>query len=215
MPSLWVFDLDGTLIDVEARYLRIHGELLAARGASVDPSYWAKKRDKTPEPEIARACGLGERDAEAYAAERLGLLEDPRYLALDRVFPGAFEVLRRIGPDRAVLATRRKDRAALDRQLEQLRLRNCFSRVLTPVPGAGKETLHPAIRAGARPGTRIVSVTDSPQDIVDGKASGFVTVAVLSGLRSRRFIEPTVPDVIVGSIAELSLEEIEHVSSPI
>lgn len=212
MPSLWVFDLDGTLIDVEARYLRIHGDLLAARGARADPSYWTKKRDKTPEPEIARACGLGEAEANAYANERLGLLEDPRYLALDRVFPGAFEVLRCIGPDRAVLATRRKDRAALDRQLEQLELRNCFSRVLTPVPGAGKETLHDAIRSSAGAGTRIVSVTDSPQDIVDAKASGFASVAVLSGLRGLRFIEPTAPDVIVGSISELSLEEIEHVS---
>ena len=212
MPSLWIFDLDGTLIDVEPRYLRIHADLLAARGARPDPAYWAKKRDKTPEADIARACGLDARDAEAYANERLPLLEDPRYLAIDRAIPGAFEILKRAGPARAVLATRRKDRAALDRQLADLRLSECFSRVLTPVPGAGKETLHPAIRAAVPPGTRIVSVSDSPQDIVDGKASGFVTVAVLSGLRSRRFIEPTAPDTIVGSISELSLEEIEHVS---
>lgn len=212
MPSLWVFDLDGTLIDVELRYLRIHADLLAARGARPDPAYWAKKRDKTPEADIARACGLDARDAEAYANERLQLLEDPRYLAIDRAIPGAFEILKRVGPARAVLATKRKDRAALDTQLADLRLAECFSRVLTPVPGTGKETLHPAIRAAVPAGTRIVSVSDSPQDIVDGKASGFVTVAVLSGLRSRRFIEPTAPDTIVGSISELSLEEIEHVS---
>ncbi len=212
MSSLWVFDLDGTLIDVEPRYLRIHADLLAARGARPDPEYWSKKRDKTPEAEIARACGLDAHDAEAYASERLPLLEDSRYLAIDRVLPGAFEVLERIGAARAVLATKRKDRAALDRQLADLRLVDCFSRVLTPVPGAGKDTLHPAIRASVPAGTRIVSVSDSPQDIVDGKASGFVTVGVLSGLRGPRFIEPTAPDAIVGSISELSLEEIEHVS---
>ena len=212
MSSLWIFDLDGTLIDVEPRYLRIHADLLAARGARPDPAYWVKKRDKTPEADIARACGLDARDAEAYSSERLPLLEDPRYLAIDRAIDGAFDILRRVGPARAILATRRKDRAALDRQLADLRLAECFSHVLTPVPGAGKETLHPAIRAAVPAGTRIVSVSDSPQDIVDGKASGFVTVAVLSGLRSRRFIEPTAPDAIVGSISELSLEEIEYVS---
>ncbi len=212
MPSVWLFDLDGTLINVEARYLRIHADLLAARGARPDPDYWAKKREKTPETDIARGCGLDAHDAAAYANERLGLLEDPRYLAIDRVLPGAFELLHRVGPARAVLATKRKVRAALDRQLADLHLTKCFSRVLTPVPGAGKETLHPAIRAGAPAGARIVAVSDSPQDIVDGKASGFVTVGVLSGLRSRRFIEPTAPDAIVGSISELSLEEIEHVS---
>ena len=212
MPSLWVFDLDGTLIDVEARYLRIHGELISDRGGLADPEYWTKKRDKTPEPDIARACGLDAAGAQAYASDRLHLLEDPRYLALDRVFPGAFDLLSRVGAAHAVLATKRKNRAALEVQLKQLGLRDCFSRVLTPAVGEDKKNLHPAIRGAAPVGTRIVSVSDSPQDIVDGKASGFFTVAVLSGLRNRRFIEPTTPDATVGSISELSLEEVEHVS---
>ena len=212
MASLWVFDLDGTLIDVEARYLRIHGELISARGGLADPEYWTKKRDKTPEPDIARTCGLDAGEAQAYASDRLHLLEDPRYLALDRVFPGVFDVLGRIGPARAVLATKRKNRAALETQLEKLCLRECFSRVLTPAVGDDKKTLHPSILGASPVGARIVSVSDSPQDIVDGKASGFYTVAVLTGLRSRRFIEPTKPDATVGSISELSLEEVEHVS---
>ena len=57
-----------------------------ARGARADPSYWTKKRDKTPEPEIARACGLGADDANAYASDRLGLLEDPRYHGVMRAY---------------------------------------------------------------------------------------------------------------------------------
>lgn len=212
MPSLWVFDLDGTLIDVEARYRHIHAELIGAGGGRADPAYWAKKRDKTPEADIARGCGLSPADADAYALARLPLLEDGRYLAHDSVFPGVRALLDRVGRDRAVLVTKRRDRSALERQLERLGLATCFANVLTPAPGAEKATLVAAIRDLAGGAGRIVSVSDSPQDLIDAKAAGFVAVAVLSGLRSRRLIEPTRPDVIVGSITELSLEEIEDVS---
>ena len=140
------------------------------------------------------------------------MIIEASYLADDRVFAGARAVLDRVGRERAVLVTKRRDRAALERQLDSLALAACFAHVLTPAPGADKATLLGAVRDLGRSAGRIVSVTDSPQDVVDGKAAGFVTVAVLSGLRSRRLIEPTRPDVIVASINELSLEEIEDVS---
>ena len=213
MHSHWVFDLDGTLLDVEARYRRIHADLVTARGGRPDPGYWMHKREKTAETAIAMACGLSEEHAEGYAQDRLLVLEQDRYLAHDRLFPGALEVLRAVGPGNALLATKRRDRAALDRQLERLGLRDRFARVMTPAAGADKSTLHPAIRDWWRSAGRIVSVTDSPQDITDGKASGFVTIAVLSGLRSRRFIEAAEPDSIIAAIGELTLEKIEHVSA--
>src|SRR4051794_15370214 len=91
------FDLDGPLLDVSPRYVRLHHDLLGRAGAAGMPGelYWRRKRAVCPEESILAELGLSHLTAD-YLPERLRLIETPEYLLHDRAWPWAAEVLTRL-----------------------------------------------------------------------------------------------------------------------
>jgi len=202
-------DLDGTLIDVRARYRALHQQAIAAVGGQPLPFrlYWRLKRQATPESEIGRRCGLDVQAAEQYCRLRGDAIETAELLALDEPVPGALEALDALASrgDRCLIVTSRRDERALSQQLGGLGLRQRVLGVLRAPgdrPAAGKAALIAADLA-AYPAAALV-VGDTAADVLAAAAVGVPCCAVLTGLRSRRLLAAARPAHILASVAAVS-----------
>lgn len=204
------FDLDGPLLDVRARYWRLHRDLMSATGLPALPPrrYWARKRARVSEKailtELRAQAGLAQ-----YSRRRQELIESPQYLAYDRAWPWARPVLRRLSRRHAlVLVTARTRRDQLVAQLEALRLENFFAEVLSEPAGTCVDQQKAALiadslaRHGESPAGHWV-IGDTEADIGAGRLLGLPTVAVLSGIRNQRYLLQAAPTFLLPDVRGL------------
>ena len=134
----------------------------------------------------------------------LSMIEQDNYLSLDKPFPNAPEVLRelRIG-NRLTLVTLRHSRDGLDRQLEQLQLTALFDRVVS-APAVGQPAAFKAsLIQRLAPASTGWLIGDTEADILAGKALGFTSCGVTSGLRSADILRESSPDYIAEEIGDV------------
>lgn len=198
-----VFDLDGTLIDIRARYLQLHGELCSELGKpSISAAlYWSRKRRGMRAPEMFTDWAVDERDL--YARRWIEEIERPGLLSLDKLLTGAMRVVTHLDPRRIVLATLRRDPSSARRQIADLGLSHMFSQVLIAGPDTrskvdlvGRLTPHVTID---------VVVGDTEEDIATARHFGAVAIAVESGLRNRTYLRARQPDATIESVTRLSV----------
>jgi len=199
------FDFDGPIIDVSVRYHRLHSDLTSQMGFRTLPfdTYWEMKRQRMPIDRILPNCTEAER--RAYTAKRLDLIETSEYLAYDRIHPWAKEVLTLMGRDhRLILVTLRNSRKGLIQQIERLGIKGHFEQVLSKDNNHGdwrvkRELIlsYPPIQCPA------VMVGDTEGDILAGRDLRFYTVGVLSGIRTREYLESLGADRIILDIRSL------------
>lgn len=210
--EVFVFDLDGTLVDSSRDIARSAN---FARGRFGLP--------RLPDTVITGYVGDGvaklldralghegtpptpERHAEAMAvfADHYGrhLLDDTR------LYPGALDVLRRFGAFPLALATN-KPRAFTDAILEGLHIAGAFARVVAGDEAPARKP-DPAHLAAALSGLdvapeRVVMVGDSPNDVLAARAYGAVAVGCTYGLVDGGRVRAAEPDLIIDSIGELA-----------
>lgn len=206
------FDLDGPLLDVSPRYVRLHHELLARIGKTgLDAdTYWQRKRATCPEEHILAELGAAEYAAE-YARLRLQWIETPAYLVHDHPWPWTHAVLSRLsGAYPLVLVTARACRSLLLEQLSRLQLAVYFHEVLsTPAAKHVDQQKADLIRDYLE--RRALSphghwmIGDTEADIGAGRLLGLRTSGVLSGIRNRELLLRTQPDYLLSDIRELPL----------
>ncbi len=201
------FDLDGPLLDVSPRYVRLHRALLAeaAMGAEL---YWERKRAASPEESILQELGAGERSAD-YLRRRLELIETPEYLIHDRPWPWARATLASLSASRPlVLVTARSCRPLLLAQLGRLGLAPFFHEVLSTPAGLRVDEQKAAlirdylVRRGEAPSGHWM-IGDTEADVGAGRLTGQRTVAVLSGIRNRELLRQAKPDFLLDDIRDL------------
>lgn len=202
---IFVFDLDGPILDVSERYYRIYRDLVQKLGGTAlsKAYYWESKRRQIPEEVILATAGVGEFAVE-YAKLRTERLEDPTYLQFDRLQEGIVTVLEELARKEILgLVTMRARRDSLERQLQDLQIRSFFHFV-TPVAADGMRDKTEAIRRviGNEPMSGWV-VGDSKRDVMAGKALKFRTLAVTYGIRSAAILQALQPTEIVDSPASL------------
>lgn len=199
-------DLDGTIIDASLRLYHLHEDILKLSGFMTPYSreeYLALKRKKTPEREIISFIPKHYQDF--YLQQRGKYMEDWAYLEQDILFSwskAALEQLRR--HNTLILCTRRKKADFLVRQLQHLGLNDLFHDCI--ISFDQKEEMikrHPLFLP-----QKAVIIGDTEADIETGKLLGIKTVAVLSGYRSKEFLENYHPDLIIENIGELIDKEI-------
>src|SRR3989338_7674769 len=129
------FDLDGTIVDPFPRLYRIHTFLNHKYALPSLPyeTYIEQKQKHIPELSYINQKDMDRK--EKYSKERLLLLEDMEYLALDTLYPDTIPTLTALQKDHSLyLLTVRKKRENLLQQLSQLEISCFFDKVLSPSP---------------------------------------------------------------------------------
>lgn len=204
VPLLFL-DLDGTVLDVAPRYQRLHADLVTEAGGRPLPiaEYWDLKRRRTPEREILARAGISSAAATEIAARRDLLIEGEAYLRLDQPWPWSGDVLTELGRlAPLVLITLRRHRDHALSQLAALGLDRHFAHVLIG-RSDGTAEAKAALALEIDPDPCSVLVGDTEVDIASGKALGFLTVAVASGLRDADHLAAAGPDLLLDDLRQL------------
>jgi len=201
-----IFDWDGTLVDNSLRQYRCFCDVLEQRGLQPTLSFvefWEQRRGgrriRDCFPSTLPPAAIRESEA-AWISN----VESPRLLSLDRLYPGAQECLRLICQTCSVfLCSLRQDPAALRVQLRHLNVADFFIDVFVGSPlgrRSKSDLIQPVLRSAS---VRPAIVGDSEIEVLTGREAGIHTVAVTYGNRSREFLTPFQPDIIVDRIEEV------------
>lgn len=203
MLDALVIDLDGTIVDCAARHHACYADLARERGALIlNPrDYWALKRARTPWRAMLAAANSTVDPAE-FSERFVERIELPCYLALDRLYAGAFEALGRLRAiaDSVMLVTMRRDIRQLELELARLGIAATFDRVVargTCGVSSKGDIVAPFFRPAER---RIAWIGDTEEDISGARRIGALACAVCGGLRERRLLEGEHPDLIAADI---------------
>ncbi len=199
-----VLDLDGTLLDIRAKYYAVYSQILKNHGCeTLDiEDYWDMKRKGVSNGEILLKgnCSLSEDD---FVKEFIENIERSDFLKLDALMPGAVEFLKKISNDtRLVLVTLRKNKETLLEQLDSMGIRKYFTVVANDttkdIKTAWQRKKHLFKVYGK--GKCVVVIGDSGAEIKAGKTLDFITLALFSGIRSKSVLEKYEPDYILRDI---------------
>jgi phosphoglycolate phosphatase len=186
-------DLDGPILECKMRYYACYLDVCRERGLRplAEDEYWELKRERVDATTIFRRSGSGG-DEDALLRSWIQRIEQPQYLALDTVQPGAFDVLSFWASTgiRVILATLRKDPVAAQAQLESLGLRRFFKRVVVCHPNFGGEGKAVAVARDAdRTDLRnSVWVGDTEVDAVAAATVGSKLFLVTCGIRTEAYL---------------------------
>ena len=220
MKKLLLFDVDGTLLTTDGAAGRaFESALIDVYGTAgpIGEMSFAGKTDPQIAYELLEGAGIPRPTVKAMLTDLwdryLKHLDDELVSSVVRVFPGVAECLNYIETqsDQAVLGllTGNIEHGA-QRKLDASGLG--FSRFRVGAFGSDSENRNelPAIgaeRAQAITGIRyerqaVVVVGDTPADITCGEAIGARTVAVATGVYSRRQLEECSPDFLFDSLVD-------------
>lgn len=208
MNERWIFlDLDGPVLDVSARYHRVHQDVVERHGGWPFPriAYWEAKRNRVPETEILIRCGLSPQAAREAEAQRRQEIERAEYLKLDEPWPWMADALDELWDlGRLGLVTLRHHRDRLDRQVQDLALHLFFRQVVAGQGDGTPEAKAALLRQSGiswAPGSILVG--DTEVDVASGRALGLRTVAVGCGIRTPALLELSSPDVLLEDLRQV------------
>ncbi len=215
------FDLDGTLIDTDdkyvartARWLRPISRILP----DSNPETLARHVVMTVETPVNALLGLFDRfNLDEFFGPLLDKLHRSRGLAgveEIRLIPGALATLERLTPHFPLVISTSRDRWSTTAILEADALNRFFQCVATArTTLRAKPHPQPIIWTAEQlnvPPQSLLMVGDTTVDIRAGRAAGAQTVGVLSGFGERRELAEAGADVILErtlDLADLLLEE--------
>ena len=206
-------DFDGTLVDISNKYWWVYSEFFRLHGGREPDreNLWQAKRDGASDASLLEAARLDPRLAPDLKSHIQRHVETDAALELDRVFPGTESLLDELRALHAlVLISARKNPQNLVNQIRRLGLDKYFAEILTASDESSRfpdgHTAKSILLTRSRwlpPGTQALIAGDAAMDIYTGKALGIKTCAVLSGIRSRSFLERLQPDHILDSVHQL------------
>jgi len=175
-------DLDGTLLDCEARHCALMRQVCRMDALQGDfiAHYWAAKREGASNLQALQA--LGHPAAADRAAAWARDIEHWPWLGFDRLLPGVVEALA-LCTQRIVVLTARRAPALLRQQLDRLALSAAIDELVVVPPSDAVAAKADALR---RLQPRAF-VGDTESDAAAATRAGTAFLAVDSGMRSPRF----------------------------
>jgi phosphoglycolate phosphatase len=203
-----IFDLDGTLIDVSDRHYKVyHDTVILLNGKPLDKkTYWDYKMDNMSWAFILEKSQLPSDIEDEYLDAFKQTIEKLPYLKMDKIIPGARELLESIYNkyDLYLISLRRNDKN-LQEEIKYLKLNKYFKKIIsghTDKKDPGFKT--DLIRKGLDDYKNAVIVGDTEVDVISGNTLGITTVAVLSGIRNKKNLDKLKPSYVIDSASELS-----------
>lgn len=203
-------NLDGTLLDVRARYYAVYSDLLRQSGLrAFDPAtYWSFKRLSLGESCIvARSASQG--FIEDYLIEHADLIEDPAYLMLDELQPAVAEQLSHWSKNHDIyLATSRREFQPLIAQLEYTGIRQYFKDIVVSAgPGCQScENKVASIKKYLQNSQDALLICDDEAGLLAAHKLDIYSMAVTDGRRTRQLLQQVKPGSVVNSFENINLE---------
>lgn len=200
-------DLDGPILDVSERYYQVYKCIIRMLGGDVinKEIYMKLKREKTDVKEILRHSNI-EDSVDRFKYYWLDLIEERPFLSQDKIWPSVKVVLSRLrAKHKIILVTLRRSLINLNWQLRRLDLEKYFDLILCKKSNNGSWFVkYNLIKNSKELDRSSCIIGDTEVDILTGKKLGIETVAVLSGLRGRGFLNKYRPDYIIDSLNEIA-----------
>jgi phosphoglycolate phosphatase len=211
--GLFLFDLDGTLIDSKGDITSTLNLVLAHMKLpqlqeSLVADFVGEGVQKLVERSLRAAMGF---EPEAgMVQEGMALFREKYEIHLldrTRLFPHVKEGLDRLSWARFAVVSNKPEKFSR-RILEGLGIGDRFSVILggdsTPKRKPDPESLYMAMHACKTAASETAMVGDSPVDIQAGKAAGVTTCGVLGGFRPKDELEASGCDLIINNLLELA-----------
>ena len=216
-PFTLVIDLDGTILDIRQRHYACYKSILESHGVRpVDQkTYWDLKRQGIKLEQL-----LAISDAllilDIFLNNWFKKIESTNMLYLDKIHPGAFDVLnrwRRKGIH-LVLATMRQDRDSLENQLDSMGLNRVFDDIVLSSHtegGSGKaKAVKQILNDDAQDPDCGMWIGDTEADVQAARWLAWKICVVTCGIRSGKYLNTFNPDFSYANVAEIPENIIEN-----
>ena len=202
---IYIFDLDGTLIDSSERMYRLFCDLIPACSLTKN-EYWNYKRNKINHKKLIEML-YPQVSFEEFNDRWMPLIEEKKYLDMDENYPDTLGVLSGLkGNGNALyLLTARQSKKSLIEELQRLGLLDFFNDVITT---EGRQSKEDVLIEFARNNQDILNsentfISDMGKDIQLGNKLGFYTVAISHGFMSEEKLKEYSPKRVIKGLSEL------------
>lgn len=201
---IYIFDLDGTLIDSSERMYKLFCFLVPECRLSKE-AYWDYKRDKVNHKELLFKL-YPQIDFEDFNAKWMSLIEIKEYIDLDKNYPDTISTLKELKKENNIyLLTARQSKKMLMYELDKLKLNVYFDAVFTTEGYRSKEELLkecikeiPGFSFGHN-----IFVSDMGKDIALGNRMYYNTIGISHGFMSEKRLKEYKPCRIIDELGEL------------
>jgi len=204
MKPVFIFDLDGTLLDIREKFYALYVDCLRELGGQPISMtrYWELKQKKTRELDILKISG-NETLFATYYQNRIKRIEAIEYLSRDSIWPGLTDELELLHDSHQMaIVTLRTNAANLAWQIDRLGLGRYFPHILSSGEGSSDSNRFEIKVDLVQSAFGLNDFNgwffgDTEVDVLAGKALGMQTGAVTFGLRDLDFFKPLAPDKIL------------------
>lgn len=199
-----IFDLDGTLIDSSERMYRLFCELIPQSRLSKE-QYWALKRDKVNHKMLLERY-FPEVEYEDFNGKWMPLIEEERFLLMDKKFDDTIEVLTKLSNKADLfLLTARQSKEELLKEIARLGLAGFFKEIMVTEGKLLKEELlkKSCERFPELKNKQNFFVSDMGKDIQLGNTYGYQTVAITHGFMNEDRLKEYNPAYVINELIGL------------
>jgi phosphoglycolate phosphatase-like HAD superfamily hydrolase len=204
------FDLDGTLTSCQERQVAVAREALRQAGIAEfdEESFWHAKRHGSATRDALVATGVPASVARRVSESWVKMIEEPRWLELDRLADGAMDALTAVeaaGFDPVIITARRSRRAVEDQLVALALASRAELRVVSPFDAAKQKALVIQEREC------VAFIGDTEVDARAAEIAGVHFAAVGAGQRDPTFLSARRVTVVRKTALEAARSVIEMV----
>lgn len=207
MKKTIFIDLDGTILDVSDRIYQLYKDILKKHNKKFlgKNTYLKLKREKTSISKILKESN-SENILPDYKKEWNKLIEKPHYLKLDKITLPKRQTLISLKKDyKLILVTLRNNQKEFFNQLKRKKIDKIFDNILI-FSGKfqhSKWRVKLNLLKKEQFNKNSVIVGDTETDILAGRCLGIKTIAVINGMRSKRFLKEYKPNILIKNFSEI------------
>lgn len=204
-------DFDGTLVDIAPRHYRVYRKCVEKMGGTpLDrKKYWELKRDNISWNELLLISGLEINNRDDYLELFIDRIESLEELYRDELFVDSLSALKKLSSNdnKLYLLSLRRNSDALDKQIEKLGIECFFEEILSGHSDTKEGTLlkkADIIKQTIDNPEDSIIVGDTEADVAAAQQLNATSIALLSGIRSKKFLKSMEPDYLVDSIGDVA-----------
>lgn len=204
-------DFDGTLVDIAPRHYRVYRKCVEKMGGTpLDrKKYWELKRDNISWNELLLISGLEVNNRDDYLELFIDRIESLEELYRDELFVDSLSTLKKLSSNdnKLYLLSLRRNSDALDKQIEKLGIECFFEEILSGHSDTKEGTLlkkADIIKQTIDNPEDSIIVGDTEADVAAAQQLNATSIALLSGIRSKKFLKSMEPDYLVDGIGDVA-----------